>query len=47
MMFFTEEVGVGWGFFLTLCSQKESDPFQDRFKCFHNGIILIVNCFKL
>lgn len=25
-----------------MAEKKESDLFQDRFKCFHNGIILIV-----
>ncbi len=26
---------------------KKGDSLQNHLKCFHNGIILIVNCFKL
>ena len=40
-----------WKFFNFIfawsCDKKESDLFQDRFRCFHNGIILIVICFIL
>lgn len=28
-------------------NQRESETPRPRFKCLHNGIVLIVNCFKL
>jgi len=30
-----------------IVNKKKRQPWGCRFECFHNGIILIVNCFKI